>query len=64
MQPQIHIKEDMHLAAFDVSSPLQARFCLLCALATCWDHSCSSSVPEAPDRVWLDLQQHEALKVT
>ncbi len=36
-------------------SPAGSRLRLCCVLATRWVHSCSSSAPEAPDRVCVDL---------
>ena len=36
-------------------SPMGSRLRLCCVLATRWVHSCSSSAPEAPDRVCADL---------
>ena len=43
-----------HLAGLELS-PRELRLCPCCALPTRWVHSCSSSAPEAPDRVYDDL---------
>ena len=46
------------LSGLGSSTLLASRLRLPCALVTRWVHSCSSSAPDAPETVCVDLQAH------